>query len=183
MYVGINHIEQYIFCIIIHFLNIVGDDDMLVKPSASIIEWDSTIPSGYKSFKQMILNTDHFMFARPGFEKEKKEIARWFAGYSFPSMVFKLKTAKDAQFVNRAAVIRESLIRSYRKSCDADKKSLLENLNEIVGQKPVSGDITELSAKTANIMTTSQSADVYDDISRMIAPFVEKSYHRQGHAD
>ena len=64
----------------IHFLNIVGIDDMVVKPSASIIEFNSQIPSRFKTFEQMILKTDHFMFARPGFKKEKEKIAHWFSG-------------------------------------------------------------------------------------------------------
>ncbi|MFP4306578.1 MAG: hypothetical protein ACLFRG_01655 [Desulfococcaceae bacterium] len=62
----------------IHFRNVVGDDDMPVKPSASIVEWDSTIPGRYRSFKQMILNTAPFLFVRPGFNAERREIAGGF---------------------------------------------------------------------------------------------------------
>lgn len=170
----------------IHFLNIVGDDDMLVKPSASIVEWNSTIPKRYLSFRQMILNTDHFMFARPGFEDEKEDIAKWFSGHSFCSIVFKLRDReqKPPEFLSRAwEIVRDSLTDGYNEACDMDKHYLLDHLNAISAQTPASSNIGILSEKMANLLTTSTNPDIYNQVNDYIVPVVEKSAHRHGHAD
>ncbi len=63
----------------IHFFNLVGEHDFLVMPSASIIEWGSTIPDQFASFEQCVFNGGHFVFARPGFTEVKERLAAWFA--------------------------------------------------------------------------------------------------------
>jgi hypothetical protein len=63
----------------IHFFNLVGDSDMLVMPSASIVEWGSPIPHQFASFEQVIFPGGHFIFAQPGFQNVKERLADWFA--------------------------------------------------------------------------------------------------------
>jgi pimeloyl-ACP methyl ester carboxylesterase len=63
----------------IHFFNLVGDSDMLVMPSASIVEWGSNIPQQFASFEQAIFPGGHFIFAQPGFRHVKEQLAAWFA--------------------------------------------------------------------------------------------------------
>jgi len=63
----------------IHFYNMVGDSDVLVMPSASIVEYGSSVPDQFASFEQDIFVGGHFIFAQPGFQKEKKRLAEWFA--------------------------------------------------------------------------------------------------------
>ncbi|QWD59690.1 hypothetical protein [Polynucleobacter sp. MWH-UH35A] len=63
----------------IHFYNMVGDSDVLVMPSASIVEYGSTVPQQFASFEQDIFVGGHFIFAQPGFQKEKKRLAEWFS--------------------------------------------------------------------------------------------------------
>ena len=63
----------------IHFFNLVGEHDFLVMPSASIVEWNSTIPQQFASFDQVIFPGGHFIFARPGFQDVKERLAAWFA--------------------------------------------------------------------------------------------------------
>ena len=65
----------------IHFFNLVGDSDLLVKPSASIVEWGSSIPSQFASFNQLIFPGGHFIYARPGFLDVKERLAEWFAEF------------------------------------------------------------------------------------------------------
>lgn len=62
----------------IHFFNLVGDSDLLVMPSASIVEWGSEIPKQFASFEQVIFPGGHFIFAQPGFPKVKEKLALWF---------------------------------------------------------------------------------------------------------
>ncbi len=163
----------------IHFLNIVGKDDMLVKPSASIIEWDSPIPQRYLSFKQMILNTGHFMFANPGLDAEKTEIARWFAGYSFSSLMYKLKTEKQDRFVKRAAeIVRSSLDKAYDRASDIEKQVLTDRLNALLNTK--TPDRTVLSEKLTSALISCQETAFYDKAEQDIGAIMEKSYHREG---
>ena len=63
----------------IHFYNLVGDSDLLVMPSASIIEWNSPIPQQFASFDQVIFPGGHFIFAQPGFKDVKEKLANWYA--------------------------------------------------------------------------------------------------------
>ena len=63
----------------IHFFNLVGDSDMLVMPSASIVEWGSEVPRQFASFEQVIFPGGHFIFAQPGFVHVKEKLATWFA--------------------------------------------------------------------------------------------------------
>lgn len=63
----------------IHFFNLVGDSDLLVMPSASIIEWGSGVPEQFASFEQMIFPGGHFIFAQPGYTEVKERLAGWFA--------------------------------------------------------------------------------------------------------
>lgn len=63
----------------IHFYNLVGDRDVLVMPSASIIEWKSKIPGQFASFEQEIFPGGHFIYAQPGFKNVKDNLALWFA--------------------------------------------------------------------------------------------------------
>lgn len=70
----------------IHFYNLVGDNDMLVMPSASIVEWGSSIPMQFASFDQDIFDGGHFIFAQPGFKKVKERLAAWFAQDSDATM-------------------------------------------------------------------------------------------------
>jgi len=63
----------------IHFFNLVGEHDFLVMPSASIVEWNSSIPQQFASFDQVIFPGGHFIFARPGFQDVKERLAEWFA--------------------------------------------------------------------------------------------------------
>ncbi len=163
----------------IHFLNIVGKDDMLVKPSASIIEWDSPIPERYLSFKQMILNTGHFMFANPGLDKEKNEIARWFAGYSFSSLMYKLKTEKQDRFVTRAAeIVRISLNKAYDRASDIERHILTDRLNALLDTK--TQDRGVLSEKLASALISCEDTAFYDKAEQDIGAIMEKSYHREG---
>jgi len=62
----------------IHFFNLVGERDFLVMPSASIVEWNSTIPAQFASFDQHIFPGGHFVFLRPGFKDVKDKLAKWF---------------------------------------------------------------------------------------------------------
>jgi hypothetical protein len=166
----------------IHFLNIVGDDDMLVKPSASIIEWNSSIPGRYRSFKQKILNTDHFLFARPGFETEKREIARWFAGYSLESILHKLKTGAAPQFGERAGeIFRERLRDGHGKADAVERERLTRRLNEILEIAPAIADIPALADRLAETARAGD-ADRLEAVEREIVPIVEKSDHREGNA-
>lgn len=63
----------------IHFYNLVGNSDLLVKPSASIVEWGSDVPKQFASFEQDIFNGGHFVFAEPGYEEVKDKMVKWFA--------------------------------------------------------------------------------------------------------
>ncbi|MGE5505060.1 MAG: hypothetical protein ACM31L_11610 [Actinomycetota bacterium] len=63
----------------IHFFNIVGDSDLLVMPSASIVEYGSPVPQQFASFEQMIFPGGHFIFAQPGFTDVKEKLAAWYA--------------------------------------------------------------------------------------------------------
>jgi hypothetical protein len=63
----------------IHFYNLVGNSDLLVKPSASIVEWGSQVPKQFASFEQDIFNGDHFIFAEPGYKEVKEKMVKWFA--------------------------------------------------------------------------------------------------------
>lgn len=167
----------------IHFLNIVGDDDMLVKPSASIIEWNSTIPGRYRSFKQMILNTDHFLFARPGFTAEKREIARWFSGYSLESMLHKLKTDKGEKFTERAGeVFRERLRDGYEKADRVERSILIRRLNEILENDPAVSDLETLADQLAEMGRREENAVPFEALEKEIVPIAEKSNHRKGNA-
>jgi hypothetical protein len=62
----------------IHFFNLVGESDLLVMPSASIVEWKSGIPKQFASFEQVIFPGGHFIFAQPGFRNIKEKLAVWF---------------------------------------------------------------------------------------------------------
>ena len=62
----------------IHFFNLVGDTDLLVMPSASIVEWKSEIPKQFASFEQDIFQGGHFIFAQPGFIETKEKLSVWF---------------------------------------------------------------------------------------------------------
>lgn len=62
----------------VHFFNLVGNSDMLVMPSASIVEWGSRTPEQFASFEQDIFPGGHFIFAQPGFKKPKQRLAAWF---------------------------------------------------------------------------------------------------------
>jgi pimeloyl-ACP methyl ester carboxylesterase len=62
----------------VHFFNLVGDSDLLVMPSASIVEWNSRIPKQFASFEQVIFPGGHFIFAQPGFKDVKEKLAIWF---------------------------------------------------------------------------------------------------------
>jgi hypothetical protein len=64
----------------IHFYNLVGNSDLLVKPSASIVEWGSDVPKQFASFEQEIVDGGHFIFAEPGYVAVKEKMAKWFAG-------------------------------------------------------------------------------------------------------
>lgn len=165
----------------IHFLNVVGDDDMLVKPSASIVEWNSTIPARYRSFKQMILNTDHFLFARPGFETEKREIARWFSGYSLESMIHKLKTGKTKRFVERAGEIFRTRLRDGFEKADAvERRLLIRRLNEILANDPQETDPDALADRLAETVRKERKAEIFETLEKGIVPIAEKSNHREG---
>ncbi len=167
----------------IHFLNIVGKDDMLVKPSASIIEWNSPIPQQYSSFKQMILNTDHFMFARPGFEPEKTAIAWWFAGYDFSSLIYRLKTdkIKYQMVADRAElIISDAILNGYRKASDVEKELLITSLNEVLENNPSLDNIEDLSDRLIAAVKVRNDMAFYEAVERKIMPFVNKSEHRQG---
>ncbi len=74
----------------IHLLNIVAENDLIVTPPASIIEYDAVFPHFFKSFKQIMIGAGHYFFALPEFQAEKTEIANWFAGEDFDSLVHKL---------------------------------------------------------------------------------------------
>jgi hypothetical protein len=63
----------------IHFFNMVGDSDLLVMPSASIVDYGSTIPQQFASFEQLIFPGGHFIFAQPGFMDVKQQLVQWFA--------------------------------------------------------------------------------------------------------
>lgn len=171
----------------IHFLNIVGKDDMLVKPSASIIEWNSPIPGQYKSFKQAILNTDHFMFARPGFKEEKADIARWFAGYDAASMMYKLKMEiEGGQFDQRAGEIFENILDSaYRKASRAEKRQLVEKLAAITGDTAAGDNFTKLTESFVtvvrnNIRDPEADGIFFDTAARSLLPIIDKCPHREG---
>jgi hypothetical protein len=63
----------------IHFYNLVGNSDLLVKPSASIVEWGSDVPKQFASFEQDIVDGGHFIFAEPGYKAVKEKMVKWFA--------------------------------------------------------------------------------------------------------
>ena len=62
----------------IHFFNLVGDSDALVMPSASIVEYGSSVPWEFASFEQTIFHGGHFAFALPGYHEVKEKLAVWF---------------------------------------------------------------------------------------------------------
>ncbi len=127
----------------IHFLNIVGENDLIVKPSASIYEDKHYGPAMYKSFKQMIIKAGHFMFARPGFEEEKHEIANWFAGEDFYSLVHKYKTICSKKYskpiinlIKRKTslmnIMRKKIfIRNIQNKLNHHEDHLLKNMNTL----------------------------------------------------
>jgi hypothetical protein len=80
-------------------------------------------------------------------------------------------------------IVRDSLTDGYNEACDMDKHYLLDHLNAISAQTPASSNIGVLSEKMANLLTTSTNPAIYDQVDRYIVPVVEKSSHRQGHAD
>lgn len=63
----------------IHFYNLVGNSDLLVKPSASIVEWGSDVPKQFASFEQDIVDGGHFIFSEPGYKEVKEKLVKWFA--------------------------------------------------------------------------------------------------------
>lgn len=165
----------------IHFLNIIGKDDMLVNPSASIIEWNSPVPSLYKSFKQMIVSTGHFLFARPGYKREKKEIALWFSGYNFSSLLYKMKTDKAEIFVERTyEIVKNSVCNAYRKAPSLEKEMLIRQLNGILNTQMMLDDIEELSAKLIKTLAVCEDETFYAAVEHHISPLVEKYSYRRG---
>lgn len=167
----------------IHFLNIVGDDDMLVKPSASIIEWNSRIPDQYRSFKQMILNTDHFMFARPGFKEEKAEVARWFAGYDFASLIYKLATTTDEKFRERAdTLITDDLMRGYERASAQEQAYFVDRFAKLLDAEGET-DMQTLAAKLAETVKARDydaERGFFEEVWRYAVPMAHKSGHRGG---
>ncbi len=73
----------------IHFFNLVGDSDELVMPSASIVEFGSSVPRQFASFEQVIFPGGHFIFAEPGFRDVKEKLAGWFAAEQEAGTVFR----------------------------------------------------------------------------------------------
>ena len=94
-------------------MNIVGDSDMLVNPSASIVDYSSAFPKRFKTFQQMILRTGHFMFAQPGMTKAKEHISLWFAGYGVNDLCYKIGENKDKRFADRGSEIFESSFETF----------------------------------------------------------------------
>ena len=163
-----------------HFLNIVGIDDQLVSPSSSIIEWNSPIPGEFKSFQQMIIDTDHFMFSRPGFKQEKTAIAWWFGGYDFSSLMHKLKTDRADQFEERLQrIAKDCIAGAYQRADRMGRINLGESLNTVLGNVPTVVDIGVLTDQFVKAITVRDDAAFYDDIDRMITPIVEKYHYRQ----
>jgi len=164
-----------------HFLSIVGMDDQLVSPSSSIIEWNSPIPGEFKSFQQLIIDTDHFMFSRPGFKQEKISIAWWFAGYNFSSLIHKLKTDRSERFVERSQrIIKECLTSAYKRAGRVERISLGDSLNKLSETDPAITDIGELIDQFVKAVQERDDEDFYNDVERMITPIVAKHQHRQG---
>jgi len=163
-----------------HFLSIVGMDDQLVSPSSSIIEWNSPIPGEFKSFQQMIIDTDHFMFSRPGFKQEKTSIAWWFAGYDFSSLIHKLKTDRSERFVKRAQwIISGCLKGAYQRADRIGRISLGDSLNNLLENSPAVVDIEALTDQCVKEIALRGDEVFYNDIDRMITPIVAKCHHRR----
>jgi len=162
-----------------HFLSIVGMDDQLVSPSSSIIEWNSPIPGEFESFQQMIIDTDHFMFSRPGFKQEKTAIAWWFAGCDFSSLIHKLKTDRSERFVNRSQrIVKECLTGAYQRTDRMGRISLGESLNKLLENTLTIVDIGELIDQFVNAIKFRDDEVFYNDIECMITPIVAKYQYR-----
>ncbi len=162
-----------------HFLSIVGMDDQLVSPSSSIIEWNSPIPGEFKSFQQMIIDTDHFMFSRPGFKQEKTTIAWWFAGYDLSSLIHKLKKNRSERFVKRSQwIVKDCLTGAYQRADRAGRINLGESLNKLLKNTPIIVDIGALIDQFVNAVSVRDDEVFYDDIERMITPVVAKYQYR-----
>lgn len=160
----------------IHFLNVVGVNDMLVKPSSSIIEYGSPVPREFKSFKQMIIDAGHFMFCSPCYTDEKVEIAQWFAGNSLPSLLHKIKDGISVKGAD--TMIKNYLVSGYGKGTANEQQHLIDDLNSIVKAKTAIKDIALLAEKSAKIIATTEDSALIDYVLKNVVPLVDKSCHR-----
>lgn len=163
----------------IHFLNVVGKDDTLVKPSASIVEWNSLMPKMFLSFEQMILNTDHFMFARPGFVEEKKKIASWFAGYSFDSLVYKVTNHQKEFLPKLQEKIPSDIHEAYQKASGTEKRIFVREMVELLHLEPDTSAQQILDRLDQKILGTPDPVWL-QKLSEKIGSLVKKSVHREG---
>ena len=156
----------------IHFLNIVGDSDMLVKPSASIVDYQSAFPKRFKTFQQMILRTGHFMFAEPGMNSTKEQISRWFAGYGINDLCYKIDKA-DKRFAARAEeIFHASVDTFFETATDEEKDALVERINSLLAAESPVTEKRELANRLSASVSTNESPEFLDLLNREIAPLL-----------
>ena len=161
----------------IHFLNVVGVNDMLVKPSSSIIEYGSPVPREFKSFRQMILDAGHFMFCSPCYTEDKIEIAQWFAGNSFTSILHKLQNGIAVKGAEE--MLNDYLLNGYKKATDLEQERLIDDLISITSSKSSDKNIDTLAGKAAKKIASSKDSELFNEVLCKIAPIVDKSTHRK----
>ena len=163
----------------IHFLNIVGDSDMLVKPSASIVDYNSAFPNRFKSFQQLILGTGHFMFAEPGLTKEKKDISQWFAGYGVSDLCYKIGKNMDRRFADRASEIFESSFESFFEAAtDDERENLISKINRLLANESKVSEKNKLTEQLSASVSSDKSPEFFETLTREISPLLWTSDRR-----
>jgi hypothetical protein len=163
----------------IHFLNIVGQNDMLVKPSASIVDYESTFPDRFKTFEQMILDTGHFMFSEPGFTDVKEQISRWFAGYGLNDLCYKISNNMGQKFLDRAEeVIATSFTNFFNYAKEDVKQLIITQLNALLSNKTLVDNRDQLNKQLASEIKTNKTPEFFATLLKEISPALTQSDRR-----
>lgn len=158
-----------------HFLNIVGQNDMLVKPSASMVDYKSSFPDRFRSFEQLILDTGHFMFSEPGLTDEKEQIARWISGYSLNDLCYKISKNIDKKFFDRLEeVLNISLTNFFNHAKEDEKKFVLSQVNALLANKTPVKDKDKLTKQLASEIKSNQDPEFVAALLHDISPALSK---------
>lgn len=158
-----------------HFLNIVGQNDMLVKPSASIVDYASSFPDLFKSFEQMIINTGHFMFSEPGLADVKEPIALWFSGYGLNDLYYKISKNIDKKFTDRIEeVLNIYLTNFFNHAKENEKKFVLSQVNALLSNKTPVKDKDKLNKQLSSEIKSNQDPEFIAAMLNDISPALSK---------